>query len=172
MPEVISFNLKKLEIGEFDPATGALVDPVEIAVYKNTLDLVETDETTTPIYQYGKKAPKVILHSGDNVEEVTFNVMDTSAASKAFWLGGTVTTADGVSKYHKPKGLVPEKIVYMKATTEDGAVMYIPRGSAVAKKDFKARDNDIFIMPVKITPTDTGLPLIADFSMDDPEVVA
>jgi len=166
--EVIRFNITKLRIGGFNATTGAIVDPVEIKVIKNTLDLVESDETTTPIYVYGKKSPAKTLRSGDNIEEVTFNVADTSAKSLAFWLGGTTTTVDLVDTYHKPKGNVPEKIVYLEATMDDGSIMLIPRGTSVAKKDFKGRDNDVFFLVVKITPTDTGIPLISDFSISDP----
>lgn len=165
----INFDLKKLTAGGFNPTTGAVVAPVEIMVHENTLDLVETDETETPIRQAGKKTPVRILRGGDGIEEMTFNVLDTSAASQAFWLGGTVTTLDGKSTYNKPKGKVAELIKFIEAETPDGTIMRIPRGSVKAKKDYKVRTDGVFVITVKVTPTDTGLPAIADFQMDDPE---
>lgn len=167
---VYNTGLKKLEVGEFDPATGAITGLVEVQVYKDTLKITESESAQTKHYQAGKTAPKKI-HYEAGEETVKFSIMDTSAASLLTSLGGTVTTVTGVSTWNKAKGVQRERIKALVATTSDGALIKIPRGSWVGVKNFDMADTAIGLIDITVTPTDTGLDAVADFSVTDPEAV-
>lgn len=165
---VYNTGLRKLEVGDFNPATGAISNLVEIQVYKDTLKITETEPTQTKHYQAGKTAPKKIAITAGE-ETVKFSVMDTSADSLKACLDGDVVTLVGVKTWHKAKGAPTEKIKALVATTSDGAVITIPRGSWIGVKNFDMADAAIGLIDITVMPTDTGLPLISDFSVTDPE---
>lgn len=167
---VYNTGLKSLKVGDFNPQTGAITNLVEVQVYKDTLKITESEPNQTKHYQAGKTAPKKI-HYENGEETVKFSVMDTSAASLLACLGGTVTTLNTVDTWNKAKGLQKERIKALVAETSDGALIKIPRGSWIGVKNFDMADAAIGLIDITVTPTDTGLDEIADFSVTDPEAV-
>jgi len=165
---VYNTGLKSLKVGDFNPTTGAVTNLVEVQVYKDTLKISETEPTQTKHYQAGKTAPKKI-HYENGEETIKFSVMDTSADSLLACLGGTVTTVNTVKTWHKPKGIQKERIKALVAETSDGALITVPRGSWIGIKNFDLADASIGLLDITVTPTDTGLDEIADFSVTDPE---
>lgn len=164
---VYNTGLKSLKVGDFNPATGAITNLVEVQVYKDTLKITETEPTQTKHYQAGKTAPKKI-HYEAGEETVKFSVMDTSAASLLACLGGTVTTVNAVDTWNKAKGVQRERIKALVAETSDGALIKIPRGSWIGVKNFDMADAAIGLIDITVTPTDTGLEEISDFTVTDP----
>lgn len=166
---VYNTGLQKLEVGDFNPIDGSISNLVEVQVYKDTLKITESEPTQTKHYQAGKTAPKKI-HYENGEETIKFSVMDTSAASLLACLGGTVTAVNSVDTWNKPKGVQSERIKALKATTSDGAIITIPRGSWIGVKNFDLADSSIGLIDITVTPTDTGLVGVADFSVTDPSV--
>ena len=164
---VYNTGLKSLKVGDFNPTTGAISNLVEVQVYKDTLKITETEPTQTKHYQAGKTAPKKI-HYENGEETVKFSVMDTSATSLLACLGGTITTVNTVDTWNKPKGVQKERIKALVAETSDGALIKIPRGSWIGVKNFDLADTAIGLIDITVTPTDTGLESIADFTVTDP----
>ncbi|SUJ26542.1 Uncharacterised protein [Sphingobacterium spiritivorum] len=165
---VYNTGLKSLKVGDFNPADGAVSNLVEVAVYKDTLKITETEPTQTKHYQAGKTAPKKI-HYEAGEETVKFSVMDTSADSLLACLGGTVTTVNSVKTWNKAKGVQKERIKALVAETSDGALIKIPRGSWIGVKNFDLADAAIGLIDITVTPTDTGIDNIPDFTVTDPE---
>ena len=165
---VYNVGLKSLKVGDFDPATGAISNLVEIEVYKDTMQYSEQPGTQTKHFQAGKKAPKRI-HTEPGEETLSFSIMNTAADSLLQCLGGTVTTVAGVKSWHKPKDSAGEVIKAIEAESLDGAIFKIPRGSWQGVKNFNGTETNIWLMDITVTPTDTGLPEVADFSLTDPQ---
>lgn len=164
---VYNTGLKSLKVGDFDPVTGAISNLVEIEVYKNTLKITETEPTQTKHFQAGKASPKKV-HRENSEVEIKFSVMNTSADSLHTCLGGTVTTVDDVKTWHQQKGIQKEKIKALVAETSDGALIKAPRGSWFGVKNFDLADTGIGLIDITVTPTDTGLDAIGDFTVTDP----
>lgn len=162
-----SVGLAKLELGDFNPTTGAITNLVEVEVYKDTLKITEEAPTKTKHYQAGKSSPRKIAYQGGS-EMAAFSIMNVAAAALVVALGGTVTTLDGKTSWNKPKGVVGERIKALVATTLDGFVYTIPRGSISGKKNFDGSESSIFLTEIEVEVTDTGLPLIADVKWDEP----
>lgn len=164
---VYNVGLKSLKVGDFAPATGAISNLVEIEVYKDTMQYSEQSGTETKHYQAGKKSPKKI-HKEPGEETLSFSVMDTAADSLQRSLNGTVTTVLGVKTWHQPKDSSAEVIKAIVAESLDGAVFTIPRGNWSGVKNFNGTETNIWLMDITVTPTDTGLEAVADFSLTDP----
>lgn len=164
---IYNTGLKSLKVGDFNPTTGAISNLVEVQVYKDTLKITETEPAQTKHYQAGKTAPRKI-HYENGEETVKFSIMDTSAESLLACLGGTLTEVDDVKTWNKPKGVQKERIKALVAETADGALIKIPRGSWVGIKNFDMADTAIGLLDITVTPTDTGLENVADFSITDP----
>lgn len=162
-------GLKKLQVGDFNPATGAITNLVEIEVYKDTMKITEEKPTKTKHFQAGKSSPRKIAIQGGS-EMAAFSVMNTAAASLAQCLGGTVTTVDDRDKWIKPKGMAQEQIKALVAETLDGSIYTITRGSWSGVKNFDLSETGIALMEIEVEATDTGLPLIADVSWEDPAI--
>lgn len=163
-------GLAKLEIGDYNATTGAATNFVELQVYKDTCTITEAKATKTPYFQAGKPAPvKIGLQTQPVV--VMFSVMNTEASSLLQLFGGTVTTLNGVSTWNKPKGNQAEVIKILKATTLDGSVITVARGSLLAGKTFNLAENNIALIEVEVTETETGLPAVFNFTVSDPATV-
>ena len=161
-------GLAWLKVGDFNKATGAITNLVEVEVYKNTLAITETDGAETKHFQAGKSSPKKI-HREAGEDTVAFQIMDTAAASLKNCLGGSTTAVNGRDTWHKAKGVQPEIIKALHGKSLDGTEFIIPRGSWKGKKNFNTDEGQIWLMDITVTPTDTGFAEIADFDILDPE---
>lgn len=166
MPEVISYGIVKAEFGVFNTATGAITSPVEIPVYKDSVDNQEEDAPENKHYQEGKSSPRLVVY-GEAGETFKFSVMDSSAASLERWIGGTATTVDDTVTWHKGIAKAGSKGGF-RFTTADGCIctMY---AAFIAKRNNKLSSSTIRLIEVTATPIETGT-AIASVTWTDPEV--
>jgi hypothetical protein len=150
-------GLKKLELGTFDPVTGAASAWVELEVYRDTLTINEAPATETKHYRAGKADPvKVALQNGATM--ASFKVLDTNPDTIMMLLGGTVTTVNSKKIWKKDATQKSEIIKAMRATTNDGYAYTITRGSLRAAQDFNFAENSILLLDVVVEVTDPNIP--------------
>lgn len=160
MAVIYSVGLAKLELGDVSTTDGIISNWVEYPVYKDTAKIEEVAPTETKYYQAGKPHPvKVGLQGGG--DKITLSIMDVSPATLAALQGGTVTTTNGVATWSKAAGQMKEKIKAVRATTLDGFVYVINRGSLRANRNFNLAENSIALLDIVVEATDTGFPAIA-----------
>lgn len=167
--EKYSVGVKKAQLGDFDPVTGAISNLVEVEVYKDTLTITEDAPTATKHFQSGKNSPRKITYVGGS-EMAEFSIMNTSAASMALGVGGVATTVSGRGRWSKAKGTIKERIKALVVTSDDDFVYTITRGSTTGVKKIGGGDSNIALIQMKIEATDTGLDNVPDVTWDEPEV--
>ena len=167
---IYNYGLKSLKRGDFNPTTGEITNLVEVQVYRDTMNINETAPTKTKHYRAGKTSPvKIALQGGSEI--ASFQVLDTSVATMALLLGGTVTTVNSRSRWSKAKGTPSEKIAALVAETLDGSIYTITRGSWTAQKLFDLAEGKIAVFGVEVEATDTRIDTVSDVTWDDPAVV-
>lgn len=158
--------VSKTELGDVDPATGAITNWVEIATYENTLKIEEEPVTKTKHKQSGKTSPKLIVNTAGG-EKAVFQMMDGDPDTALIALGGTVTTVSLKKTWNKPKGNPPQRIKALRVTTVDGMLYMINKGSITGRKILEFEDTKIALWEVEIESLDTGFPAIPDVSWGD-----
>lgn len=162
-----NYGLISLKRGDFNPTTGAITNLVEIPVYRDTMNITETLPTATKHYRAGKTSPiKIALQGG--AEMATFKVPQTDTEMMALLLGGTEVVVSGKGTWNKAKGTPQEKIAALVATTLDGYVYTITRGSWRANKEFNASETNIYLINVEVEVTDTGIDAVSDVTWAEP----
>jgi len=159
------YGCDKAEYGGMS-ATGAMTSAVEMDIHQDTIQHNEGTPTATKHYKQGNGRAKVIRYANAD-ETVSFNIMDMSAASKAVWLGGTVTTLDNKSTWNKPKGKKKPTEKSLKYYLEDGSIIYIPKASCMATLVNNYNDSDIAVITVVAEVMDCGLDDVSDFQWTD-----
>lgn len=161
-----SYGLAKLELGTYSTVDGTATNFVEYPVYKDTMVISEAEPTATKHFQAGKVHPIVVnLQGGEEV--ASFTIMDTQADTMATLLGGTVTTVGQVKTWKKATGQPTEIIKVLRATTLDGRVITISRGSLMAKKNLDLGDAKLAGIDVKVTVTETGFSGVAPMTITE-----
>lgn len=160
------YGCLKVEIGDFNPTTGATSNWREIDVYQDSIVLDQPEAASTPHYKQGEPNVKVIRY-GRTLTTVAFSIMDMSAASKAEWLGGTVTTVDDVDTWNAPDQVVNSTTKSLRFTLEDGSVITIANGECAARNASTFNETDIALMPVVATVKSTGIPAVPAMAWAD-----
>jgi len=160
------YGCLKVEMGSFNPTTGATSNWVEVDIYQNTIVVDQPEPTRTDHFKQGDPNPKVSRFA-PSVTTITQSVMDVSAESKAEHLGGTVTTVDGVGTWNAPKVRVNSKVRAWRYTLEDGSVLTIPHTDTASRNSFNLNDTDIAMIPQTITVKSTGIEAVADMTWTD-----
>lgn len=163
-----SYGVASFLVGDITPVTGAILNPVEIkeAVYRDTFNMTEEEGTTTDHYSEMDTTPKVSFTEVGK-ETITLQLMETQAAMLERFLGGTVTTLEGQSTWHKPQG-APSIEKFIKITTVDGTLIQIPRAKVTGRKNLQFRRNGIWLIDVTITPLSPLLGAISAMEITDP----
>lgn len=162
------YGCLKVEVGDFNPTTGAITNWKEVDVYQNTIIMDEPEAQKTDHLKQGDPNPKVTRY-GAVSRTIAQSIMDTSAASKAEHLGGTVTTVDDVTTWNAPKKKVASKIRAWRYTLEDGSILTVPCGDTVSRLASSLNDTDIVTIPQIITIKSTGVENVSDIQWTDAE---
>lgn len=85
------YGLRKFEIGDRDPSTGAVTNWREVKLYQNSVVIDRPESTRTNHFAQGDPNAKVVRYT-TQPKTVTGIVFDRSTDSKVEWLGGTKTT--------------------------------------------------------------------------------
>lgn len=162
---MLSYGITKAEAGVFNPVDGSVSAWTEMEVYKNTILMPEEDPTRTSHYKQGQASP-VLVQEVAGVITVTFSLLDISAANKADWIGGTVTTVNTKDTWNSPR-VKTSKTKALRFTMEDGSIMTIVKASCWTKLDVKASDTEINLLLVTATVLDPGFPEVLPISWED-----
>lgn len=160
------YGCLKVEIGDYNPTTGATTNWREVDVYQDTIVLDQPEAAQTPHFKQGDPSPKVIRY-GRTSTTIAFSIMDMSSESKAEWLGGTVTTVDLVSTWNAPATAVNSTIKSLRFTLEDGSVITVANGDCAARMASNLNETDIALMPVIATVKSTGIPAVPAMTWSD-----
>ncbi|MCH7400125.1 hypothetical protein MM236_19170 [Belliella sp. DSM 107340] len=163
----VRYGAKRIELGVFDPETGATSAYFEMPVYRDTFTMTEPEPAVTEHFQQGKINPRVRRVTPASIE-ISFQLMDTDADSLAAALGGTVTTVDGVKKWNAPKNR-GEKLKALRITVEDDSVIEVPAFSHYVRPNFEITEANINLLDVSGVVLDSGLDEVPDFTWSDPE---
>lgn len=161
------YGCKKVEIGVMDPDDGTISwEADEIEVYQDSIVIDQPEATSTDHYKQGDPDPKVRRFSRV-VRSIQFSIMDLSAASKARWLGGTVTTVGGKDTWNAPSAPVASTKKALRFTLEDDSVITIANAENAARLAGNLNETDIMLMPVVASVMSTGLTAVPSFQWDD-----
>ena len=148
------YGIKNFVIADIDPANGNAVvaGSLDIVddIYRDTFDMTEEDGTSTDLYSEMDNTPKLSFQEPGK-ETLSLELMDTTPARLAFFLGGNVVSSGGKDTWSKPANQgANEK--HITITLIDDTEMVIPRAKIVGKKNFQFRRNNIWTLDVNITP--------------------
>jgi len=160
------FGCLKAEIGVMDPEDGTIEWGAEIDIYQDSIVMDEPEATKTEHYKQGDPDPKVTRY-GRTAKTIAFSIMDMSAASKAVWLGGTVTTVTGVDTWNAPAQPVKSTQKALRFTLEDGSIIIVPNAECAARLSSNLNETDIALMPVVATVKSTGVESVSAFQWTD-----
>ncbi|AIM38271.1 hypothetical protein KO02_17455 [Sphingobacterium sp. ML3W] len=159
------YGCKKATYGTMDPATGAMLTPKELEIYKDTISHDDGESTATKHYQQGNNNAKVIRYSVAD-ETITFQILKVDAEEKLAWLGGTVTDVEGLKTWHKPKKKLPTN-KFLHFDLEDGSAIITPNMSCMAQLKNDINDEAVVTITVVATVQDTGIENVEAFSWPD-----
>ncbi|MGY6522010.1 MAG: hypothetical protein ACXIUD_09795 [Mongoliitalea sp.] len=130
---VYSYGLKSVKYAPIDPETkvpGAFVTVGKI--YRDTGEFQQEDAAVTDHLEELSDYP-VVTTNRKGLSSVRMRLMDTSAANKVIWLGGTITTvADQPDQWNEPNQH-PNIEYAFEFEFEDGSIKGINRGKVMAK---------------------------------------
>ena len=162
----VTYGATKIEMGDFNPATGETSNYVEVPVYRDTFSMTEPDPAITEHFQQGRSSPRVRTVSPAAIE-IVFQLMDTDPTNLLAALGGTITTVTDVDTWNAPKSR-SDRTKALKITVEDGSIIEVPAFLHYVKPNFQITEENINLIDVNGTIQDTGLPAVPDWTWTEP----
>lgn len=130
---VYSYGIKAIRSSAIVAETGLPVSLVNVGeVYEESAEFTQEDPETVDHRSEFLDDPVVTIQR-KGLKEVSFSLMDTSAANLVKWLGGTVVeVVDTPDQWEEPDS-TPQIFMAMEFEFEDGSIYGIRRGKISAK---------------------------------------
>lgn len=151
----VTYGAKKIELGTFDPVTGATSAFAEIPVYKDTFTMTEAEPNKTQHFQQGRSNPR-LERFNSNPLDITFQVMDTDPAELVKFLGGTTAVVNTKTVWQAPT-TKSEIVKALKITCEDNSVILVPKFTFYARLNLTITDANINLIDVSGAVNDPGV---------------